>query len=113
LITATILLATSIGIFIKRKFRDNIKVWQNYAKFRNILRENKNLKAVNQTLRSDLSLMEAKKNSFYGYTIFLERKYCIKPGDARACRAEFLIAVRNNQKADQPKGDPDIIEEMA
>jgi hypothetical protein len=113
LITATILFATSIGIFIKRRFRDNIKVWQNYAKFRSILRENKNLKALNQTLQSDLELMEAKKNSFYGYTIFLERKYCIRPGDARTCRAEFLIAVRGNQKTDQPKDDSEIIADMA
>jgi len=77
------------------------------------MHENKNLKAVIQKLRSDLALMEAKKNSFYGYTIFLEDKYCIMPGDARACRAEFLITLRNNQRLDQPKNDSDIIEDMA
>ena len=44
MITETVILATSVGVFVKRRIRGGVRFWQNLLELEDIKRENKKLK---------------------------------------------------------------------
>jgi len=113
MITETVILATSVGVFIKRRIRDGVRFWQNFARIRGIKRENKKLTTAVDDLKAQLILMEGRKNALFAYAHFLEEKFCTNPGDTRVQRAEFLIRLQTNKKVESSVGDSETIESMA
>ena len=113
MITETVILATSVGVFVKRRIRGGVRFWQNLLELEDIKRENKKLKTTVNNLKAQLTLMEGRKNALFAYAHFLEEKFCTNPGDTRVQRAEFLIRLQTNKKVESSVGDSETIESMA
>ena len=62
MITETVLLITSVGVFIKRRLRDSVNFWMNYRKYRALISDNRNLKKENRRLNGENERLEAWKH---------------------------------------------------
>ncbi|KKR22549.1 MAG: hypothetical protein UT53_C0038G0003 [Candidatus Yanofskybacteria bacterium GW2011_GWD2_39_48] len=113
MITETVILATSVGVFVKRRIRGGVRFWQNLLELEDIKRENKKLKTTVNNLKAQLTLMEGRKNALFAYAHFLEEKFCINPGDTRIQRVEFLMRIQSNKKTEPGVNNSETIESMA